>query len=179
MPVHQRLNTAVDAIRRLHDHRRWARARVIELVRPLDEATLRKAFPMGPGSIMGVLVHCYGAEVVWLNVLERRDPNTNIPSADVFPSLGALETAWSAVEARWERMLGGLDDARLAEPAVRRRNDRDLVTSTGEVLMHVCTHQHYHMAQLVNMLRQIDALPDPRPSIDFITMAREQWPSSA
>ena len=125
---------------------------------------------------MGVLVHCYGAEVVWLNVLERVDPNTSIPSADAFPNLAALEAAWLEVDARWGRYWMTMTLDRLDEPAVRRRNDRDYTTSTAEVLMHVCTHQHYHMSQLMNMLRQAGSLPEAVPSLDFITMAREQWP---
>ncbi|MBX3354227.1 MAG: DinB family protein [Phycisphaeraceae bacterium] len=169
------MRTAIDAIRRLHDHRVWVRHKVLGFVRPLDGATLRRPFPMGPGSIMGVLVHCHGAEVVWLNVLEHIDPNTNIPGADAFPSLAALEEAWASTDARWERVLSGLTQEKLDEAAVRRRGDKDLTTSMGEVLIHVATHQHYHMAQLMNMLRQIGALPEPVPSIDFISMAREQW----
>jgi len=169
------MTSAIDTIQVMHDHRRWTRAKALGLLRSLDDATLRRPFPMGPGSLLGVLVHCYGAEVVWLNVLERIDPATNIPSADAFPSLGALELAWSELDARWQRYWSTLTPATLDEPAVRRRGDRDFTTTTAEVLLHVCTHQHYHMSQFVNMLRQLDSLPEPTPSLDFITMAREQW----
>lgn len=169
------MQSAIDAIRRLHDHRRWARAEALALVRPMDDASQRRSFQMGPGSVMGVLVHCYGAEVVWLQVLEKIDSGTNLPNADAFPSLAALEAAWQEVDARWERYFARLTHAQLDEAAVRRRGDREFTTTVAEVLMHVCTHQHYHMAQLVNMLRQLEALPEPRPSLDFITMARASW----
>jgi len=43
------------------------------------------------------------------------------------------------------------------------------------VLIHVNTHQHYHAAQIVNMLRHLGVKPPP--ACDFIVMAREQFPS--
>lgn len=132
---------------------------------------------MGPGSIMATLVHLHGAETVWLNVLEQVDPDTNIPGADAFASLEALEEAWRAIDERWERWFATLSVEGLARPALRRRGGRDLVTSGGDVLLHVCTHQHYHLAQIMNMLRQLGSLPQPAPSIDLITFARERYRS--
>jgi len=169
------IRDGVDAIRRLHHHRRWARLRAVELARGVTEAQRRQPFEMGPGSIMGLLVHLHGAEVVWLNVLEEIDPATVIPGADAFESLEALEHAWRSTDDRWARWLDALSVEALARPALRRRDGRDHLTSAGDVMLHVCTHQHYHLAQLMNMLRQLGALPKPAPSLDLITFARELW----
>ncbi len=170
------MHTALDAITQLHAHRRWARDRVLALVRPLGEGARRSAFEMGPGSVMGVLAHCYGAELAWINVLERTDPSTELPGADAFPTLEALEAAWAAVDARWDAWMQACrrDPARLTQPAVRRRQGKDYATSAADVMLHVCTHQHYHMAQLTNMLRRL-GVPIPAPWLDLIVMAREQW----
>ena len=42
----------------------------------------------------------------------------------------------------------------------------------SDIFLHVCTHQHYHAAQISNMLRQ---LGKSIGSSDLIVLAREQW----
>ena len=78
--------TEADTIRRLHDHRLWTRNKILAAARTCSDAELRRPFEMGVGSLFGTIVHLWGAELVWANVLEEVDPATVIPSADTFAS---------------------------------------------------------------------------------------------
>jgi uncharacterized damage-inducible protein DinB len=165
--------TAADTIRRLHDHRLWTRSKILAAARTCSDAELRRRFEMGVGSLFGTIVHLWGAELVWANVLEEVDPATLIPSVDAFPSLAALEEAWKPVDARWAKLLDrAADPAFLARAFGRVRDGKSFVTNGHDIFLHVCTHQHYHAAQISNMLRQMGKSLGPS---DLIVMAREQW----
>ena len=164
-----------DTIRRLHEHRLWTRAKILAAARTCTDAELRQRFEMGVGSIFGTIVHLWGAETVWANVLEEGDAAFTIPSADSFPSLAALETAWKPLDARWTQLLSRASDPSfLAKPMHRVRDGKSYTTNAHDIFLHVCTHQHYHAAQISNMLRQLGKALGPN---DLIVMAREQWPA--
>lgn len=165
--------TAADTIRRLHHHRLWTRGKILAAARTCTDAELRRPVEMGVGSLFGTIVHLWGAEMVWANVLEEGDPAFMIPSADSFPSLAALEEAWKPLDARWAKLLDRAgDDAFLAKPMPRVRDGRTFTTNAHDIYLHVCTHQHYHAAQISNMLRQLGKALGPN---DLIVMAREEW----
>jgi uncharacterized damage-inducible protein DinB len=54
----------------------------------------------------------------------------------------------------------------------RVREGKTYTTNAHDIFLHVCTHQHYHAAQISNMLRQMGKSLGPN---DLIVMAREQW----
>lgn len=165
--------THADTIRRLHEHRLWTRAKILAAARTCSDSELRRPVEMGVGSLFGTIVHLWGAELVWANVLEEADPATVIPSADKFPSIAALEEAWQPLDARWAKLLSRADDAAfLAKPFGRVRDGKSYITNGHDIFLHVCTHQHYHAAQISNMLRQLGKSLGPN---DLIVMAREQW----
>jgi uncharacterized damage-inducible protein DinB len=165
--------TTADSIRRLHEHRLWTRAKILSAARTCSDAELRHPFEMGVGSLFGTIVHLWGAEMVWANVLEEGDPAFMIPPASAFPTLSDLEEAWKPLDARWARLLARADDpAFLAKPFPRVRDGKSYITNAHDIYLHVCTHQHYHAAQVSSMLRQMGKALGPN---DLIVMARERW----
>ena len=164
---------AADTIRRLHDHRLWTRAKILAAARTCSDSELHRPFDMGVATLFGTIVHLWGAEMVWANVLEESDPAFMIPPASAFPSLAALEAAWAPLDARWSKLLARADDPSfLAKPMPRIRDGKAHITNAHDIYLHVCTHQHYHAAQISNMLRQMGKSLGPN---DLIVMAREQW----
>ena len=162
-----------DTIRRLHEHRLWTRAKILAAARTCSDAELHRPFEMGMGTLFGTIVHLWGAEMVWANVLEEGDPGFMIPPAGAFPSLAALEEAWKPLDARWTALLARSGDAAfLAKPMARVRDGKTFTTNAHDIYLHVCTHQHYHAAQISSMLRQMGKALGPN---DLIVMAREQW----
>jgi len=166
--------TALDVLDRLHEQRRWFRAKMIAAARALPETELRRAFPMGMGSPFATLVHCWAAETAWINALTGVDPAFTLPGPEAFPSLDALLAEWDRTDARWDAYRKALTLAELGRPVLRSRDGKSLTTSVEDILVHVCTHQMYHAAQFKNMLRQLGV--EPLPPSDFIVFARETWP---
>lgn len=176
---------AIDLIRRLHQHRRWANQRLLASAENLPDASLRRQFAIGQGSIWKTLTHRYAAEFVWLAALNGDE--TPLTPGDVpgkLPgnqeddggarSVAELRSRWSELDARWHDYLDRLTDEDLNDSVfkVSSLSGERLATSRSDILLHVCTHAQYTTAQLVNMLRQSGQkeLPDTM----LISMAREQ-----
>ncbi|MBL0928463.1 MAG: DinB family protein [Phycisphaerales bacterium] len=163
--------TGPDVIRRLHAHRRWTRARLLELCRALPPDRLRHPFEMGMGSLFATIVHLYAAERVWIDALSGRHDSVVI-SAENFHDLDAVGAAWKESDAAWDAYLAALTDAELARPVRRfsRLWNTEYTVPAGDICMHVATHAHYHAAQAANMLRRLGVKP---PSTDLVLFARE------
>lgn len=176
--------TALDVIRRLHQHRAWANARLLTAAAELDDEALRRKLAIGQGSVWKSLVHMYAAEWVWLATLKGDesplfpgDLPGKLPGNQEGPraiaSLAELKEKWLANEAGWRDYLEALAEPDLDAlvPKVSSSGQRAM-TRRGDILLHVCTHAHYTTAQVINMLRQlgVTSLPDPM----LITLARAE-----
>ena len=167
------MGTRLDTIKRLHDHRQWVRHKLLTASRGLTNDGLRKSFEMGVGSVLGTFVHLYGAETVWINVLENKNQSAAFPTLENFANLEALERDWELLDQRWAAWLFNVKEEDLDHVAERIREGKSFLTTVMDVLIHVATHQHYHAAQIVNMLRHLGVKPPP--ACDFIVMARENF----
>lgn len=177
--------TAVELIRRLHQHRAWVNGKLLSAIAGLSEESLRKPFAIGQGSIWKSLTHLYAAEFVWLETLQGNeqamtpgDLPGQLPGNQDGPgacrSLGELRDRWWGLQERWERYLAGLNESDLSDLVYRVSTSsgagRRFGTRRSDVLLHVCTHAQYTTAQVINMLRQsgVKDLPDAM----LITLAR-------
>jgi len=167
---------AIDLIRRMHDHRRWANARLQRASRRLTDPQLRQTFPIGQGSVWATLVHLYGAEWAWIETLTGR-VDAAVPGPEAFADLDALFEAWKLNEERWRQFLDGLTPDQLGQPIARQS-----ISTAGEiktmpmsdVLVHVCTHAQYTGAQMMNMLRQLGAADLKDAAISMTVMSRAE-----
>ena len=178
---------AVKLIQRLHQHRCWANEKVLAVCEPLDNAELRQPMEIGQGSIWKSLLHLYAAEYVWLEALMGNEapllagdlpgklPGNQLGHGGVV-SMADLKGKWADLQSRWESYLAKLTPEKLDEIVYKQSKKSGLAQRLGtrraDVLVHVCTHAHYTMAQVVNMLRQIgtESLPD----LMLISLAREE-----
>ncbi len=177
---------AVDAVRRMQQHRSWVNHRLLEAARSLSPKQLRQSFEIGQGTIWKSLAHLYAAEYVWLEALQGNEQGLapgdvpgKLPGNQEGPgaigSLEELERQWQALDARWEQYLSTLAPERLDDVVYK-------VRSTGgrfsfrryDVLLHVYAHAQYTVAQVVNMMRHAGAAALPDPMV--ITMARGEPP---
>ncbi len=175
---------AVTLVRRLHQHRTWANHQLLAAAEKLSEEQLRRAFPIGQGSLWKTLCHLYAAEYIWLDALEGQDQSLapgdvagklpgNQEGDHAARTLAELATRWVELDDRWQQYLETLTDDALDETIYK-------VRSTGgryefrraDILIHVCTHAHYTVAQANNMLRHAGAESIPDPMV--ITLARSE-----
>jgi uncharacterized damage-inducible protein DinB len=179
--------TAVDIIRRLHQHRNWVNSQLIAAAATLSDEQLLRRFEIGQGSIWKTLVHLHAAEWVWLETLLGDEFPTlpgdvpgklpgNQEADGAIASLAELRDKWTSLEQRWADYLQSLTDVALDEIVYKVSTSsgpgRRFATRQSDVLIHVCTHAQYTTAQLVNMLRHSGATN--LPATMLITLARQE-----
>ena len=178
---------AVDLVQRLHQHRAWVNGNLLTTAASLSAEQLQSPFQIGQGSIWKSLVHLYAAEFVWLEALLGNDDPLvqgdlpgklpgNQQGEGGITDLGDLRHKWIALEQRWSAYLALLTPESLDELVYKKSTSYGLgkryATRRSDVLLHVCTHAQYTVAQVLNMLRQAGA--DKLPETMLISLARQE-----
>jgi uncharacterized damage-inducible protein DinB len=184
---------ALQIIRRLHQHRAWANAKLIAAIGELTDEQRRAPFAIGQGSLWKSLLHLYAAEHVWLEAnlgcedfIVPGDLPGKIPGNQEgehgISQWDDLAQRWRALDQRWNDFLAALTPAALEETVYRKRTVSGQIhrlgTRRADALLHVCTHAHYTTAQVVNMLRQLGVQPLPDPMLISLARQETQSPSS-
>lgn len=178
---------AIELIQRLHRHRAWVNGNLLTAAADLSDEQLQSPFAIGQGTVWKSLTHLYGAEYVWLEALLGNEESVtpgdlpgklpgNQQGEGGLTGLADLRRKWSELEDRWTGYLAGLSPAALEDVVYRK--SVSLGTRIGvrrsDVLLHVCTHAHYTVAQVVNMLRQAGV--ERLPQTMLISLARHEAP---
>src|SRR5688500_16909450 len=158
---------AMSLIRRLHEHRNWVTERLMAACESLSDEQLQQPFSIGQGSVWKSLLHLYAAEYVWLEALlgnddpmtpgdlPRRLPGNQLGQGAI-GSLAELRERWAGLNRRWDAYLAELRPESLDELVYKWSTSfgqgRRFGTRRADVLMHVCTHAQYTVAQVLNML---------------------------
>ncbi len=138
---------------------RWANARTLGSVRALDAGDLARPVGGSFGSVMGTLVHLYGADWVWLERWHGKSPRA-LPDAQEITSLDALAGKWKSVEDRMRLFADSLTAERMVEPLTYTSFKGDTFTRPlGETLVHIANHGTYHRGQVATLLRQLGKTP--------------------
>jgi uncharacterized damage-inducible protein DinB len=173
-------------IRRLHEHRIWSKNQFIAACEPLEHEQLTRSFAIGQGSIWATLMHLYAADYVWLEALLGNEspllpgdlPNHlpgNQLGSSLIQSLPELVDHWVSLDVRWREFLAQLDASQLERNVAKVSTSSGLgkryLTPAYDVLLHLCTHSQYTLAQANNMLRHtgVDTVPD----LMLITLSRQ------
>jgi len=174
-------------VRRLHEHRIWVTGNVLAAAGQVTEEQRRAAFAIGQGSIWRTLLHLYAAEYVWLETLLGEEKFVvpgdlpgrlpgNQEGENPIATFSELEIRWKELDRRWTEYLANLRPAALDDIVYRVSTSsgygRRLGTARLDILLHVCTHAQYTVAQFVNMLRQAGA--KAFPDVMHISLARSQ-----
>jgi uncharacterized damage-inducible protein DinB len=178
---------SVALIHRLHQHRTWVNRNLLEVASNLGDEQLRAPFQIGQGSLWNSFVHLYAAEYVWLHaLLGNEDPLVQGDLPGKIPgnqqgeggltSFEELILNWSALDQQWADYLATLKpqalDVIVYKISTSTGLGRRFGTRRADILIHVCTHFQYTVAQIVNMLRQtgVEKLPETM----LISLARQE-----
>lgn len=176
---------ALAILRRLHQHRQCVNEKLVVAAERLDDGQLHRSFEIGQGSIWRSLTHLYAGEYVWLAALQGDEsPLTpgdvtgklpgNQEGDGAMSSLAELRSRWSELDDRWQAYLDGLQPDDLTDTVYKTNSltGQRAAARRCDILLHVCTHAHYTVAQIMNMLRhsEVSDLPDPM----MITLARQE-----
>jgi len=161
----------LQTIRDAHHWVRWLTDRTMKASRGLSADELHRAFPIGLSTVFETLLHLLGAEMVWIGVLNGTVDKVVWPTREAYPDLDAIERAWKATRADWDRYLATLTPAECDRIVERTRDGKTYRQRAVDACMQVPTHALYHNAQLSFMFRSMGkSLPDS----SWIGWARER-----
>jgi uncharacterized damage-inducible protein DinB len=162
--------TLKDALTLL-DYHYWARDRMFEAVGRLTPEQFTRDLASSFRSVRDTVVHTYGAEWIWDARWQGESP-TALPTAEAFPTVASVQTAWREHEKKVRALFESLDDHGLERViAYKLTSGQSAASALWPMLQHVVNHASYHRGQVKTLLRQLGAAP-PK-STDLITFYRE------
>ncbi|HYH20885.1 MAG TPA: DinB family protein [Azospirillum sp.] len=152
-------------------YNRWANRRLYAAVAELSDAQFREDRGAFFGSLRGTLNHILVGDRLWFGRIEGAGPMPSRLDEILCDTFADLRAAREAEDERILRVVGGLDEARIAAPfAYRTVKGEPFEQPLSEVLAHVFNHQTHHRGQAHALLSQLGR---EAPPIDFIYFLRD------
>ena len=142
---------------------------LVEAAGRLTRDELTRDFGTADKSVLGTLVHVFGADRLWLARLKREAANIFLTDDDY--RLTVLQNDWPALYRRWRDWADGLtDEAARAEVSYKDMRGNPYRQPLGQLLLHVVNHGTHHRGQVSGFLRAMGHVP---PKLDLVSYYRE------
>lgn len=162
------MKVSAEVLRTHLDYSAWASRRLLDAAEPLPEADLRRDFGSADKSVIGTLVHVFGADRIWLSRV-RGGPPEGMPAPE-FHDPSVLRPAWQAVDEGWREWARPLSDTGfLHEVPYRDLKGNPWRTPLWQIVLHVVNHATHHRGQAAGFLRAMGHAPPP---LDLIAWYR-------
>ena len=147
----------------------WASGLLVEAAGGLTQEELIRDLGTADKSVLGTLVHVFGADRLWLARLKGETVHTYLADADYH--LAALQNDWPALYQRWKEWADGLtDEAARAELSYADMRGNPWRQPLGQLVLHVVNHGTHHREQVSGFLRAMGHVP---PKLDLVSYYRE------
>jgi uncharacterized damage-inducible protein DinB len=160
---------SLSLLRELFEYNYWARDRQLQACAAITQEQFLRPMGSSFSSLRDTLAHLVAAEWVWLERWRGHSPTAveaQEYSADKFPTLGAIQERWGAVERGVRGYLATLNEEMLIRPLTYINTQGETWTyPLWQTLLHVVNHQTYHRGQVTTLLRQLGA---QAPAIDYL-----------
>jgi uncharacterized damage-inducible protein DinB len=163
------MHVSPDTLRLQIDYTIWASRRILDAAAALSHDELTRDFASADKTILGTLLHIFGADLNWMERMEGR-------SLKAFPydanaSLAWLEEQWPKVWRRWQAYASGLDEAAVEAPvSYLDFKGHPWSTPVWQVMLHVVNHATHHRGQAAGFIRALGKTPPP---LDLMAYYRE------
>ena len=146
----------------------WASGLLVDAAGQLTPEELARDFGTADKSVLGTLVHIFGADRVWLARLKAEPANTFLTDVDY--DLAVLQNDWPALYERWKDWAAGLTDEAAREAlSFRDRRGNAWRQPLGQLVLHVVNHGTHHRGQVSGFLRTMGHTP---PTLDLVSYYR-------
>jgi len=164
------MSVSAEALRIHLAYTEWASRLLVEAAGRLSSEELTRDFGTADKSVLGSLVHVFGADRVWLARVEGQ-PQHWLSPEDY--ALAVLENDWPALMSRWRQWAAGLTD----ESATAMVVYTDLAGNPWrqprwQIILHVVNHGAHHRGQVSGFLRAMGHTP---PKTDLVFYYRERF----
>jgi uncharacterized damage-inducible protein DinB len=153
----------------------WASRQLVRAVEHLSPEQLNHDFHTADHSILGTLVHVFGADRIWLQRIQGQSPYTFLSETDY--NLHVLQIDWPLLYDKWQEWAASLTDENVLEAvAYHDIKGNPHVTPIWEIVLHVVNHGTHHRGQVSGFLRALGHTP---PALDLIKYYRERSQGAA
>jgi uncharacterized damage-inducible protein DinB len=160
-----------DVLREHLAYTAWATKRLLDAASALNPEELTRDFSTADRSVLGTLVHIFGADRVWLTRVQGA-PSTGIPGPDE-QNLSFLQSAWPALHEQWFAWAAGLTaQAPATEITYRDLKGQEWRQPLWQIVLHVVNHATQHRGQVSGFIRSLGHTP---PNIDLAFYCRKQY----
>jgi len=150
-------------IQRYVAYNHWANQQFAEWLRTGSEEDLNKEFESSYSSLKETIIHTWGAEYLWLQVVKDKS-TANSPAKNFKGSKDELLDGWLQASENFSNHVKSMTLEELQ--AKRPRSRGEGFTVIADMIQHCMNHSTYHRGQLVTMGRQAGLKAPPRT--DFI-----------
>jgi len=147
------------------DYTEWATGRLLGAAAQLTPAELSRDFGTADKSVLGTLIHTYGADWAWCERLDGRSPS-RYPD-DGPTTLEGLVIAWPGLHQRWRDYLATADPN--LPIAYKTFKGEAYTSSVQQIVLHVVNHATHHRGQIAGFLRSMGQIP---PALDLMLYYR-------
>lgn len=159
---------SAEVLREHLDYSAWASRQLVHALEGLTGEQLVHDFGTADKSVLGTLVHVFGADRLWLARVRGPAPGTFLSDADY--DLRVLQTEWPLVHDGWREWVAGLTDPG-ASIAYRDMSGNPHQSTASEIVLHVVNHGTHHRGQVSGFLRMLGVAP---PQLDLIRYYRQR-----
>jgi uncharacterized damage-inducible protein DinB len=160
---------SAEALRSHIGYTAWASGRLVEAAGRLAEEELTRDFGTADKSVLGTLVHVFGADRLWLARLRGEPATTYLTDADY--RLTVLQNDWPSLYQRWSEWAAGLtDEAAQTEVSYADMRGNPWRQQLGPLVLHVVNHGTHHRGQVSGFLRAMGHVP---PKLDLVLYYRD------
>lgn len=160
------MKVSAEVLRTHLDYSAWATHRLLDAAERLSDSELRRDFGSADKSLIGTLVHVFGADRIWLSRVRGIAPE-GMPAPE-FHDPKVLRPAWQAVDDGWREWARPLGDADLLrEVSYRDLKGNPWQTPLWQIVLHVVNHATHHRGQAAGFLRAMGHAPPPLDLIAY------------
>jgi uncharacterized damage-inducible protein DinB len=164
------MHVTPETLRQHIDYTAWASNRMLEAAAALPPGELAHDFGTADKTVLGTLLHIYGADWAWIERLDGRSPTSRPYAADA--TLATLQTEWPRIWTRWRDYAAALTpDSADAEIAYTTFKGDAFRSPAWQIVLHVVTHATHHRGQAVGFLRSMGKTP---PVLDLMAFYRQR-----
>ena len=155
----------------LFNYHYWGRYKILRHAANLSEAEFTRTLSKGYGSLRATLVHCIGAEWIWLARWQGVPP-INPPREEQLTTVDLIRERWQADEVQVRTFLKTLDDTGFSRVLqYTTRTGETLARPTWHTLTQIIEHGIQHRAEAAAMLTDLNQSPG---NLDFLVFLDEQ-----
>ena len=142
----------------------WASGLLVEAAGRLTPEELTRDFGTADKSVLGTLVHIFGADRLWLARIKGESANQFLTDADY--RLAVLQNEWPVLYGQWKEWVWGLtDESTQAELSYQDMRGNPWRAPLGQLVLHVVNHGTHHRGQVSGFLRTMGYTP---PKLDLV-----------